>query len=81
MLYSRLYLFKTISASKTTNPPTSSVRNAPPGADSVVTAAPNGYGIVNHYEMLLGQIEALFTNEIEQTVFEDQTRAVFGTKV
>jgi hypothetical protein len=31
--------------------------------------------------MLLVQCERLFTNEIEQQVFEDQTRAIFGVKV
>lgn len=81
VLYSRLHLFKTMAASKTTNPPTSSERDAPLASGSGSTSAPNGYGTHNHYELLLGQIEALFTNEVEQNVFEDQTRAVFGTKV
>lgn len=31
--------------------------------------------------MLLVQCERLFTNEIEQQAFEDQTRAIFGVKV
>jgi paired amphipathic helix protein Sin3a len=34
----------------------------------------------HHYEMLLVQCERLFTNEIEQQLFEDQTRAIFGVK-
>jgi len=34
----------------------------------------------HHYDILLGQCEALFTNELEQHVFEDQTRTVFGYK-
>lgn len=35
----------------------------------------------HYYEMLLAFCERLFSNEIEQHAFEDQMRAVFGTKV
>lgn len=33
------------------------------------------------YEMILGLCERLFENEVEQHLFEDQTRAVFGLEV
>ncbi|KAF8189362.1 histone deacetylase complex, SIN3 component [Pholiota molesta] len=79
VLYSRLHLFKGIAA-KLAQTPTSSERDSPPGPSTSTAPKVNGNGAVNHYEMLLGRIEALFTNEIEQNVFEDQTRAIFGTK-
>ena len=35
----------------------------------------------HYYELLLESLERLFDNEIEQHVFEDQMRYMFGTKV
>lgn len=76
MLYSRLQSFKAISAKLATAVPTSNVRGSKSSAEPL-----NANGTINHYETLLAQCEALFTNEIEQHVFEDQARTVFGVKV
>jgi hypothetical protein len=44
--------------------------------------ATEGSADFNHsYEVLLESCERLFDNEIEQHVFEDQMRHIFGTKV
>lgn len=73
-MYSRLYSCKTIAA-KLAEVKTSDIRGSEKGKE------PAHNGNVNQYEALLAQCEALYTNEIEQNVFEDQARAVFGTKV
>ena len=43
----------------------------------------HGDGSTNEhsYELLLESCELLFDNEVEQQVFEDQMRYMFGTKV
>lgn len=83
MLYSRLNLFRTLSAqlvsSKlggTQNNEATSEQNDPNGSKASFARNPSHF-----YEMLLGLCERLFENEIEQHIFEDQMRAVFGLKV
>ncbi|KAF9525755.1 hypothetical protein CPB83DRAFT_859047 [Crepidotus variabilis] len=84
MLYSRLNLFRGISAqlvsSKMSQADSALVdpnleQSAPSG-----TQTPSGRNTSHFYEMLLGLCERLFENEIEQHLFEDQMRAVFGLK-
>ncbi|KAF4616526.1 hypothetical protein D9613_008571 [Agrocybe pediades] len=70
ILYSRLKLFRGIAADIAQK-------------EKQPTKKAAMYGVKDNkhlYEFLLGQIEALFTNELEQHVFEDQTRAIFGYK-
>ena len=87
ILYSRLSLFKGISTqlvisqeskSKSTSPEaaTDVGRNETNGSESTSNKNPDLF-----YEMLLGLCERLFENEVEQHLFEDQTRAVFGLEV
>ncbi|KDR72514.1 hypothetical protein GALMADRAFT_281285 [Galerina marginata CBS 339.88] len=71
ILYSRLKLFKSISAELAVK----AAEKEKGGASSGMTIDKK-----HHYDILLGQCEALFTNELDQQVFEDQTRAVFGYK-
>ena len=64
---------------------------SPPLADTSAEANSNGEKALavsprtsnpdHYYEMLLGLCERLFENEIEQHLFEDQIRGVFGLKV
>ncbi|THV08566.1 hypothetical protein K435DRAFT_708465 [Dendrothele bispora CBS 962.96] len=86
VLYSRLALFKksaqTLSSepeSRSENPVVSSLgaNGHPPGLANVderrLTAA-------HYYELMLESCERLFDNELEQSVFEDQMRYMFGIK-
>ncbi|KAH9477606.1 Transcriptional regulatory protein SIN3 [Psilocybe cubensis] len=73
LLYARLKVFKGIAAELASKDESSSKGKA--NANNAATKDNK-----HHYEILLGQCEALFTNELEQHVFEDQTRAVFGYK-
>lgn len=75
ILYARLKVFKSISVGLAQKDE-SSAKGKGNGNGAASTRDPK-----HHYEILLGQCEALFTNELEQHVFEDQTRAVFGYKV
>ncbi|KAJ3896408.1 hypothetical protein GG344DRAFT_36762 [Lentinula edodes] len=73
VLYTRLYLFKSISAQLHEE-----VRQSPSGSYSPrerldPTAAQS-------YDVLLQNCERLFDNEIEQSSFEDQMRSMFGVK-
>jgi paired amphipathic helix protein Sin3a len=81
LLYSRLALFKSIAA----NIPSKPFRSFRPTLTTdlgLSTVAAEGPADVNHfYEVLLESCERLFDNEIEQHVFEDQMRHIFGTKV
>ncbi|PPQ82593.1 hypothetical protein CVT25_007107 [Psilocybe cyanescens] len=74
ILYARLKVFKSISVGLAQKDE-SSAKGKGNGNGAASTRDPK-----HHYEILLGQCEALFTNELEQHVFEDQTRAVFGYK-
>lgn len=71
-------LFKGISAQLVSKPvqTTDAIQNGANASDS----SPNK-NADHYYEMLLGLCERLFENEIEQHLFEDQMRAVFGLKV
>ncbi|KAF8869638.1 hypothetical protein CPB84DRAFT_1754931 [Gymnopilus junonius] len=80
ILYSRLRLFKGLSAElarkaeeKTKASTSSSANSASPSAPIVVDKK-------HYYDILLGQCEAVFMNELEQHVFEEQTRVMFGYK-
>ena len=77
ILYARLSLFKGISAQLVSKPVTTdTVQNGANASDSS-----SNKNVDHYYEMLLGLCERLFENEIEQHMFEDQMRAVFGLKV
>ncbi|KAF8634812.1 hypothetical protein AX17_004064 [Amanita inopinata Kibby_2008] len=71
LLYSRLRLFKGLSAKVLTG------SNGAVHSDIANSATQNGYP-EHLYELLLESCERLFDNEIEQHVFEDQMRQVFG---
>jgi len=87
ILYARLNLFKGISSHLVSQ----DSKPSPPLADSPVegnsngekapAASPSTRNLDHYYEMLLGLCERLFENEIEQHLFEDQIRGVFGLKV
>ena len=96
MLYSRLNLFRSISAQLVTlnhlhiseTNGTSTTTTGSTSKTSAVRSTTNGNGAepasknpTHFYEMLLGLCERLFENEIEQHAFEDQMRVVFGLKV
>ncbi|KAJ3508561.1 hypothetical protein NLJ89_g5689 [Agrocybe chaxingu] len=74
VLYSRLSLFKSIAATL------SKERHAKNSSQNGVDTGTTSPGTNHFYEMLLGQCERLFENEIEQHKFEDDTRTVFGLK-
>ncbi|CAL1708555.1 unnamed protein product [Somion occarium] len=81
ILYNRLHLFKSIATQ---------LANAPPGPSPVA----EGVGLLidlaklndkaksaaHFYDFFLESCEKLFDNEIEQAVFEEQTRHMFGVK-
>lgn len=80
MLYSRLVLFKAIAAKLAVEGP---LRRSK-AAESLGLSSPlNGRSATadHYYDLLLESLERLFDNEIEQHVFEDQMRYMFGTKV
>lgn len=76
VLYSRLVLFKGI-ASKASPEATS-----PTSQDAQIAARVNASAATmrHYYDLLLESLERLFDNEIEQHVFEDQMRYMFGIK-
>ncbi|KAG6829244.1 hypothetical protein H0H87_012148 [Tephrocybe sp. NHM501043] len=83
VLYSRLSLFKSIGARLAAagpsrhNPVTVELQIPPVDSANFVDRT----GKAEHlYDWLLESVERLFDNEIEQHVFEDQMRSMFGTK-
>ncbi|KAJ3923794.1 histone deacetylase complex, SIN3 component [Lentinula edodes] len=73
VLYTRLYLFKSISAQLHEEVRQSSSGSYSPRERLDPTAAQS-------YDILLQNCERLFDNEIEQSAFEDQMRSMFGVK-
>ena len=80
MLYSRLLLFKTVSSKLAAS---GSPQRSPAAENLGLTLPLNWRSTTaeHHYGLLLESLERLFDNEIEQHVFEDQMRYMFGTKV
>lgn len=72
VLYSRLLLFKSLVKDDASDP-TTGVTSGDPDRDVTSKA--------NLYEFMLATCERLFDNEIEQNMFEDQMRYMFGVKV
>ena len=71
LLFSRLRLFKNLSAKKVAE-----------GSDRAAgSTGPSSNNPERFYDLLLETCERLFDNEIDQHVFEDQVRHVFGLKV
>jgi len=83
ILYSRLSLFKGISAQLVISQESKSKSTSPEGTTDVgrSSESTSNKNLDLFYEMLLGLCERLFENEVEQHLFEDQTRAVFGLEV
>ncbi|KAJ3865008.1 histone deacetylase complex, SIN3 component [Lentinula novae-zelandiae] len=73
VLYTRLYLFKSISAQLHEEVGQSPSGSYSPRERLDPTAAQS-------YDILLQNCERLFDNEIEQSAFEDQMRSMFGVK-
>lgn len=74
LLFSRLRLFKDLSAKKAAEGSDRLSKGMPPTTAS--SSSPERF-----YELLLETCERLFDNEMDQHVFEDQVRHVFGLKV
>lgn len=84
LLYSRLRLFKNLSAKKMAESVSGRALNVPKGVtNGLKTNSPlQGSNYPERfYELLLETCERLFDNEIEQHAFEDQMRHVFGLQV
>lgn len=85
LLYSRLHLFKT-QASQLAGEP-APVHKVNPIATRLgiltdITKLGNRVADASHfYELMLESCEKLFDNEVEQHVFEDQLRYMFGAEV
>ncbi|GLB39349.1 putative histone deacetylase (HDAC) interacting [Lyophyllum shimeji] len=84
VLYSRLSLFKAIGAKLAAAGPSRSnpvaVELALPPVIEANNVGDRGAPAEHYYDLLLESLERLFDNEIEQHVFEDQMRFMFGTK-
>jgi paired amphipathic helix protein Sin3a len=82
VLYSRLALFKGIAArlaaGESKGSPNDPGLFPHPDYVNVVDRATNAE---HFYDLLLESCERLFDNEVEQHVFEDQMRYMFGIKV
>ncbi|KAF9041264.1 hypothetical protein BJ165DRAFT_1349868 [Panaeolus papilionaceus] len=82
VLYSRLELFYNLGQKLAANRP--SQRKPTKNAKEAALIANHGVDLThqngNYYEMLLVSCERLFENDIEQVVFEDLMRSVFGIK-
>ncbi|EMD34640.1 hypothetical protein CERSUDRAFT_116814 [Gelatoporia subvermispora B] len=79
LLYTRLHLFKGIAAKLASDP---SAFKTPRAAVDVGLAARLGgtAHAVHFYDLMLESCEKLFDNELEQHIFEEQMRYMFGTK-
>ncbi|KAF4580450.1 Transcriptional regulatory protein sin3 [Pleurotus pulmonarius] len=81
-LYSRLALFKETAAKLAAEPPATRRPNTVAKELGIDVHRPLLPGSVEHYyDVLLESCERLFDAELEQHFFEEQTRAMFGTKV
>ncbi|KAI0088979.1 hypothetical protein BDY19DRAFT_947034 [Irpex rosettiformis] len=83
LLYSRLHLFKTVAARVANEPRLVPKPNTPLAETLGLLADVSKLGdrmkdAGYFYEMLLTSCEKLFDNELEQHVFEDQMRYMFG---
>ncbi|KAJ9096835.1 hypothetical protein QFC21_005106 [Naganishia friedmannii] len=87
MLYSRLKVFKDISAShrdpvgapfQPVNPVAVKLGLSDPAAAPFLESHPNP--VVHFYGHLLDQCEKLFDNEVDATTFEETIRYMYGTK-
>jgi hypothetical protein len=67
--------------SKLAAPLANASAEANPSGEKAPAASPRSGNSDHYYEMLLGLCERLFENEIEQHLFEDQIRGIFGLKV
>ncbi|KAJ7104329.1 histone deacetylase complex, SIN3 component [Mycena belliarum] len=81
VLYSRLALFKGIAAKLATQNPSQAPKD--PGSfphPDNVKLGDRASHVEHFYDILLESCERLFDNELEQHVFEDQMRFMFGIK-
>lgn len=85
VLYSRLSLFKDISAKLAAEGPSRSNATAArlglPSQLDPTNLGGRSATAEHYYDLLLESLERLFDNEIEQHAFEDQMRFMFGPKV
>lgn len=84
LLYSRLHLFKSIAASAASSP--SSYKPNPVAhnlglLNDLGRLGDRAYDAVHYYDLFLESCEKLFDNVLEQHVFEDMVRYMFGIKV
>jgi paired amphipathic helix protein Sin3a len=86
VLYSRLHLFKNIAMERVNDPAFDANSNVTAMDIELMQAIPgsqNGQGqgqvtALQYYELVLETCERLFDNQVEQPVFEDQMREMFG---
>ncbi|KAF9260585.1 hypothetical protein L218DRAFT_1079264 [Marasmius fiardii PR-910] len=83
VLYSRLSLLKNIALrlsqeEKTVNPVAESLSLVPP--NDLMNGFDKSTNANHFYDLMLESCERLFDNEVEQAVFEDQMRHMFGIK-
>ncbi|KAI0687713.1 hypothetical protein BC835DRAFT_1376116 [Cytidiella melzeri] len=85
LLYSRLSLFKAVAARLATEPPPVHKVDALTASLGILTdiakLGDRRADAIHFYELLLGSCEKLFDNEVEQHVFEDQMRYMFGIEI
>ena len=87
MLYSRLQLFKNITKEKSDRandpfePNPASIKNGIQAELGKVSERLNLDTTPHYYELMLESCEKLFDNEMEQNVFEEMLRYMFGLKV
>ncbi|KAK2461043.1 hypothetical protein APHAL10511_006984 [Amanita phalloides] len=78
LLYSRLRLFKNLSVKKAGELASDGVATA--SKEIINTSLANSTSPSRFYELLLETCERLFDNEIDQPIFEDQMRHIFGIR-
>jgi paired amphipathic helix protein Sin3a len=84
VLYSRLHIFKLIAIERVNDPSFDTNSNATVMDLELMQASSGpqeGQGQITalqYYELMLESCERLFDNQVEQLVFEDQMREMFG---
>ncbi|OCH88405.1 hypothetical protein OBBRIDRAFT_795302 [Obba rivulosa] len=80
LLYSRLHLFKNIASKLINEASTSKENRVTVDVGLASRLGDRARNAVHFYGLMLELCEKLFDNEIEQHVFEDQMRYMFGSK-
>jgi len=80
VVYSRLAHFKNLAASMA-NEPSRVIQGKMPSMANIAKLDERAAHAEHFYDLMLESCERLFDNEIEQHVFEEQMRYMFGVKV